>query len=416
MNQIAYYIEDNIHRVFNEKEFSLQIGLRYDVVQPLNPFRGEFGSLLAPRVNMSYELFKNFKLHGGYGVTTKAPTLLHLYPNPAYFDLVNYNYYAPKPEERLIMVTTRVLDTQNNDLVVAKNIKQEIGFDYSLKNIELSVTAFQEKLKNGYSFYNQIVFIPVDIFEAREFPIGQPPILAPEPIATETFIASYNRPMNTRETLNRGIEFDLDIGRISSIRTSFNINGAYINTRMYGTEYEYWVNYFIPQAKRVAVFPAGVGTDNTRFNTALRVIHNIPDLQFVVSLTIQTIWIERSKAIGYDYEIINAGTANEQAIRLPMAYIEKNGDWIYLDKEDAVLPEYNDIRQGVGDANLRTLDYPPLWLFNIRLSKDIGKSFGFAFYANNMFMHRPIHYNQQIMRYVKRNPELFFGTEMYIKF
>jgi len=185
---------------------------------------------------------------------------------------------------------------------------------------------------------------------------------------------------------------------------------------MYGTEYEYWVNYFIPQAKRVAVFPAGVGTDNTRFNTALRVIHNIPDLQFVVSLTIQTIWIERSKAIGYDYEIINAGTANEQAIRLPMAYIEKNGDWIYLDKEDAVLPEYNDIRQGVGDANLRTLDYPPLWLFNIRLSKDIGKSFGFAFYANNMFMHRPIHYNQQIMRYVKRNPELFFGTEMYIKF
>ena len=123
------------------------------------------------------ELFKNFKLHGGYGVTTKAPTLLHLYPNPAYFDLVNYNYYAPKPEERLIMVTTSVLDTQNNDLVVAKNIKQEIGFDYSLKNIELSVTAFQEKLKNGYSFYNQIVFIPVDIFEAREFPIGQPPIL-----------------------------------------------------------------------------------------------------------------------------------------------------------------------------------------------------------------------------------------------
>jgi outer membrane receptor protein involved in Fe transport len=385
------------------------------VVQPINPFKGEFGNLLAPRFNASYEVFKNFKVHCGYGMTSKAPTLLHLYPNPAYFDLVNFNYYALIPEERLIMVTTRVFDTQNNDLKVAKNIKKEIGLSYSLNKNRLSVTAFHDKLKGGYSFYNEVAFIPLEIYEAIEFPSGQPPILNPEPAAIETFIATYYKPMNTRETLNRGIEFDLTIGRISSIRTSFNLNGAYINTRMYSTDYEYWVNYFMLRSQRVAVFPEGAGTESTRFNTALRVIHNISELQFVVSLTIQTIWIERAKSIGYDYELINIGTVNERAIRIPFAYIQTNGDWVYLDRQEAMLPEYSDIRQGVGDANLRTLDYPPLWLFNIRLSKDIRESFGFAFYVNNMFMQRPIHYNQQTMKNVKRNPQIFFGMEMYIK-
>jgi outer membrane receptor for ferrienterochelin and colicin len=416
LNQFAFYAENNIHRVINQKELAIQMGLRYDNIQPLNPFKGEYGTFLGPRFNLSYEVLKNLRLKGGYGITSKAPTLVHLYPNPAYFDLVNYNYYAPVPEERLIVVTTKVVETENKDLKIAKNTKQEIGIDYSRKNQRFTLTGFYEKLEDGYSFFNQVMFIPMELYEAIEFPPGEPPILSPVPASLDTFMTTYNRPMNTQETINQGIEFDFDFGRINAIRTSFHLNGAYILTKMYSTDYQYWINISIPRPQRIAVFPAGNGTLNRRFNTALRVIHNIPEFRFLVSLTIQTIWDQQAESIGYDYEILDAGTPSERAVQPPLAYIGKDGQWVYLTREEAMLPEYSDIRRGVSDATRITLNYPPLWLFNIRLSKDIREGFGFAFYANNMFMHRPLHYNQRTNRFDKRNSPIFFGTEMFVKF
>lgn len=58
------------------------------------------------------------------------PTLLYLYPEKAYFEYVNINELANEsiPEsERLFMTTTKVYDTENKDLKVAKNHKAEIG-------------------------------------------------------------------------------------------------------------------------------------------------------------------------------------------------------------------------------------------------------------------------------------------------
>ncbi len=417
LNQLAYYIENNITRMINGKELFIQAGLRYDVLQPNGPFSGDYGSMLGPRFNAAYEIFDNFKLTGGYGITAKSPTLVHLYPNPAYFDLVNFNYYAAEPSERLIVVTTRVLDTENPDLKISRNTKSEVGFNYSKNNRRLTVTAFHEKMENGYSFYNQVDFIPLEIYKGLEFPSGQPPILDPEPERLDTFIATYNRPMNTQETINSGIEFDLDLGRISTIRTSFNLNGAYINTKRYSTEYDYYINISMPRPLRVGVFPSGIGQENTRFNTAFRIIHNIPEFQFVVSMTIQTIWIERSKSLGYEnHHLLDEGTTSERAVQYPLGYIGKDGQWVYLDEQQARDPQYSDIRKGISDSHRTMADLPPLWLFNIRLSKDIREGFGFAFYANNMFMHRPLHYNQRTRSYGRRNQSIFFGTEMYIRF
>lgn len=417
LNQLAFYLEHNINGHIKDRELAVQVGLRFDNVQPEHPFRGDFGTFLGPRINASYEIFNNFKLHGGYGLTSKSPTLVHLYPNPAYFDLVNFNHYAENPDERLIIVTTRVFDTENPGLKMAQNTKQEIGLEYEKDKRRVNITAFKENHTNGYSFYNQLEFIPLDIYEADEFPEGEPPILKPEPVRQDTFIATYNRPMNKQRTINQGLEMELDMGRINAIRTSFSLNGAYINTRRYNTGYDYWINPSMPRPNRVAVFPGDRGTENTRLNTALRVVHNIPEFQFLVSLTVQTIWIEQTKSIGYDdYEIINAGTSSERAVQPPIAYIGKDGQWVELDRQQAMDPQYRDIRRSVPDYHRTTLDYPPLWLFNIRLSKDIREGFGFAFYANNMFMHRPLHYNARTNRHDRRNPEIFFGTEMYIKF
>ena len=416
LNQLSVYLEDNIQRVFNDKELNLQLGLRFDNVQPTGLTKGKFGTMLSPRFNFSYELLKNFRIRGGYGITAKAPTLVHLYPNNAYFDLVNFNHYASNPDERLIVVTTRVIPTENHDLKISSSKKQEAGFDYQMKSYRFSFTGFQEELRNGYSFYNQLAFLPFDILQASEFPQGLPPVISPEPLSTDTFIARFNRPMNTATTTNRGIEFEIDLGRISSIRTAFNLNGAIINTRTHQTDYDYYVNPALPRINRVGIYPAGYGSEFTRFNSALRMIHNIPEFRLLVSLTVQTIWMDQTSNFGYDFEIVNPGTPQERYVQPPLGFIGKDGVAVWLSRDQAMLPEYNDIRRTVSDATRNLLDYPPLWLFNIRLQKDIREGFGFAFYANNLFMHRPLHLNQRTNSMVRRNPSLFFGSEMFIRF
>jgi hypothetical protein len=93
-------------------------------------------------------------LRGGYGIAAKAPSLLYLYPERAYFDLGLFNgYITENPSESLAIAKTHVYSTENPDLEIAKNQKIELGFDLIIaKRYRLSVTAFDELMKNGYSF------------------------------------------------------------------------------------------------------------------------------------------------------------------------------------------------------------------------------------------------------------------------
>ena len=126
----------------------MQAGVRFDHASVV-------GSVLSPRFNASFDLIpRTLTLSGGYGITSKMPPLLYLYPEKAYFEYANINELAnesiPK-NERLFMTTTKVYDTSNDNLKVAKNHKAEIGLRLNIGKVSASVTAFQERLKNGFS-------------------------------------------------------------------------------------------------------------------------------------------------------------------------------------------------------------------------------------------------------------------------
>ena len=88
LNQFSLYAEDNISKTLWNRDLKVQLGLRFDLVQP---GRSEMMNALSPRVNASFEIVpKMLKLRGGWGITAKAPPLVYLYPEKAYFDFVNY--------------------------------------------------------------------------------------------------------------------------------------------------------------------------------------------------------------------------------------------------------------------------------------------------------------------------------------
>lgn len=82
INQLGAFAEENLHWMFGERNLYLQAGVRYDYMSVV-------GGVISPRFNASFDLIPNMlTLRGGYGVTSKMPTLLYLYPENAYFAIV----------------------------------------------------------------------------------------------------------------------------------------------------------------------------------------------------------------------------------------------------------------------------------------------------------------------------------------
>ena len=89
-------------------------GLRMDNIEPEGFFRSGASLSVDPRLNLRYQLlnpenshfFKDLSLRAGYGRTTKSPTLIHLYPDKDYNDIVSFNYYP----ELIVATTTEIHD------------------------------------------------------------------------------------------------------------------------------------------------------------------------------------------------------------------------------------------------------------------------------------------------------------------
>lgn len=67
-------------------------------------------------------------------------------------------------------------------------------------------------------------------------------------------------------------------------------------------------------------------------------------------------------------------------------------------------------------ADSKAVTQPPIWLMNLRLTKDVSRNFGFSFFANNAFYFMPYQSSSYSGTLTERNSGTFsFGVEMYIK-
>ncbi len=410
LNQLALYMENRISGYLFYRPLTVQIGLRYDNIQPSSLVKSDVGTVLAPRFNIGYQLSPRINLRGGFGTTAKAPTLLYLYPQEAYFDLLNFNYFAGNPEERLLIVTTRKFNTSNTNLTIATNKKTELGLDYNLfDQRQLRITLFREHIRNGYDFnhtFQSSAIIPVVNYVVVSTPPNQPPIVAPG--AIHQFFAGYNEATNQVDIKNKGIEFDLDLGRVEVLKTAFVFNGAWLNTKNTNTGY-----YIVKrqnsggEPSKVPVYDRGRGIEYERLSTTLRLIHHIPQARLIVTFAAQTIWTDQNRYLNYQ--------------SIPVAYFQnKDGHLVWLSEEQrqsSLITDDNELNLRISDEYYTVEKWNPLWLFNLRLSKEIGRSISFSFFANNVLMDRPLEEsNRWKVQFSRRNPKLFFGTELSIKF
>nr|MCR5312320.1 TonB-dependent receptor [Bacteroidaceae bacterium] len=402
INTLGLFGEYNFQWALGKRALDLQLGLRYDRTSVA-------GGLACPRINASFDVIPDMlRLHGGWGMAAKMPSLYYLYPQNAYFEYINYNDLAYDwiPEnERMIITTTKIVDAQNKDLKIASNEKAEIGFDLSLGKAQLGVTAFQEKLKDGYGMspkYAPFVYKEYDLDENDDIMLyGTYPILS-----------EYYSPANSFSSRTRGVEFELNVDNIEAIRTSFQFNGQWIRT---DTKNSLPLYYDASGAEPYLRQEIGIYSSDRmegheqQFVTSLRAIHNIPSIGFVVSVTMQAVWNEsnwvtfNNDSIPIGYLSLEDGKAN----MFSPAFTTRQA------VEDA---GYGHLLRNVNHASAIKESYSPYFQFNINISKEIGEMARISFFANNLFRSYP-------RRESKRNPGVYyslnspfyFGMELSLK-
>jgi len=403
--QLAYYAESLFKGSVFSKNIALQTGLRYDILQPENLLQGKSGNVLAPRLNLAIETIKNLNIKLGYGITSKAPTLNFLYPGNRFIDLVNFNYFAVNPAERLVIMTTRVFNTDNPNLRASVANKMEIGLDYEKAGLNGFVTAFRENTTGAFGFNRNIVVVPVVKLKAESFPAGAPPLISPTPQRIDPFYAAFDVPVNNRTIENTGVEFQVNTPKIKGLNTSFNVSGAYIRSYSFDDGIAIDANRAVFSnitPNRIAIYNSAFASVGKRFNTSLRFISHIPGFKFVFSGLVQTVWLNN---------IRSASLSN-----FPIGFIDLAGNLVNIPEAQREDATFTDLRRVVSITLNNPDNQPPLWLFNIRMTKEFKKNLDFSFYINNFISDQGTYFNTISQTNVRRNQPLFFGAEFSLSF
>ena len=423
LNQLSAYLEDNLTwELPLGMEFKLQSGVRFDMLQPGLP---EQVYSVSPRFNAAFKITDWLSLRGGWGQSNKTPGLAHLYPEPNYSDRIAASYLPVDASKQLVVYNTHVTEVErNNSLKNATNSKAEIGFDMNFKNgMSVSVVAYQDYMKNGFGNYTEYRVYYSNYYTTQKGILldsaGNPYIDWNNPARVDTVFTTSGRIGNTRASLDRGVEFDINFGQIKPIRTTVLLSGAYMETQTWSTGPNYSSPSGIPASSVYAqggsntppfklAYPSGVQREiDRRFSANLRLVCNIPRMKMVISASNQVIF--------YTYR----HTTNQKSD--PYAWMDT--DLVWHDITQAMLddPDYrikgillSAQRKNPADSNPVT--QPPIWLMNMRLTKDVSKNFGFSFFVNNAFFYMPYQASSYSGTLSERNTGTFsFGVEMYVK-
>ncbi|MGL4292020.1 MAG: TonB-dependent receptor, partial [Bacteroidales bacterium] len=316
IHNYSFFIEDKLNIDINASSLELQAGLRMtNVITDAAGYKLSFD----PRFNVKYAIVERpraeglrlLSLRAGWGIQHKMPTLIHLYPDPFYRDVLSYSYLSADFKDQMAIMTSSVVnDTSNPDLKLPQSRNYEIGIDLNIGGVKGSVCYFNEKLKNAFTFDNHLTALPYRIYErTTSLPEYIDGVLmnngVPVPFTNDTTFGGYNRPGNRARIDKWGLEYTINFGKIPALNTSIIVDGAYMNIERTNTgrEYVYKPTTINQQNRKYAAIyecnnsNGGIGSRSQRLNTNVRFVTNIPQIRMVVSLGLQCVWLDKTQRI-----------------------------------------------------------------------------------------------------------------------
>lgn len=374
----ALYVDDRVNRTLGAAAgLEVQAGLRLDLLHSGTQwFSGVRDAVLQPRVNAQLAPRPWLRLRGGWGRTAKTPSLAHLFPGLQYFDVVNVNWFAIEPEERLAVLTTFIRDRTNPSLGFSTARKAEAGFELApARGLAIGLIRFSDRTTGGVGLDSKPDFVLRERFQLSDSTMGtgRPPSIIEPAFAVDTIPILIDRPANNLVLQSRGWELTASFPELRPIRTRLDVQGAWVKTRFFkrGLEFGRGFSQFQQneQVPRTPFWEDIVRTGERAIFT-YRAIHHQPELGLVVTATIQHFAKETRRDVAATDSLAFVG------------FITRSGELVFLPPEDRAKPEFADLRRARLGAFVDT-EVPVDWFMSLQVSKTLPRSGRLSFYAFN---------------------------------
>lgn len=365
-----------------------------------------------PRLNASYQLpeFKvgktaiNLTLKGGMGDQVKFPTAMQLYPEKAYYDISELNYYTATEANRLVYLLTVVKNRSNSELIPARNRKIEGGFDLHFGGNTLNLTVFHENERNG--FEAQSMYFPqvYKLYNPQSFTGTGVPTVGDFTYVEKAMFLSYSTTTNAAVVQKSGIEYQWTTRKIKAINTEIVVNGAWFRTTydISADRYEYptivTAGDYYPY---MGIYKAGDDSKvRKQLNTNLFFNTHLSKQRLMFSTSVQTIWTSSYQMMQYS--------------GVPYAYIGLDGVQHPFTDTELNDPAFKPLIETFSSAYFKPEVSPISVEVNLKVTKEIGSNLKLSFFVNRLIDYNPRYFSRFGVA-TQKWVTPFMGAEIQIK-
>lgn len=415
---LSFFAQDEINANIGGNKLELQLGVRAQALTGINSrYYLANRYYLDPRLNGMWT-FPGIELAGspmklfvagGYGMTTRMPTVDYLYPQLHYNDIIQLNYYDVNDpvNNSLVSLRTYIEDPTNYDLRAARNHKWEIrtGFDWG--DNRLSVTYFKENMNSGYRYSNVYAPYAYRKYDAKAINPAElqgKPSLDGIPYEETKKLDGMRRVTNGSRIDKQGIEFQVNTARWQALRTSLIVTGAWFRTRysnsqmLYATVTDVVGNTPVND-RYIGLYNMDDGRVNDQFNTNFTFDTQIPRWGLVFTTSIQCMWWMKTKRLR-----ING---------VPDYYLSADDGQLHpyteADHSDAML-QY--LIKRYNEDSFKTQTVPTAVYLNLKATKKIGRWLKLSAFVNRIVDYLPDYQSNGIT--IRRTSDSYFGMEAVI--
>lgn len=415
LNTIGAYLEDGITVLAGPHKLEAQLGARLIALTGLDKRYYLSGRPhIDPRINAEWT-FPSFAagglpiqltFGGGYGITTRMPTIDYLFPQVHYSDFVQLGYYDVKHplDYSSVNLRTYITNPTNYDLKAARNHKWEVRLGATWGRNRLSVTYYREHLNSGYRYstvYDVYTYRLYDASAINPSTLTGRPTVDNLPYTDRTILDGYNRVTNGSRINKQGIELQLSTARWQPLRTALTVTGAWMRTRYSNSQMLYIpVSNVIGQTAirdvYVGLYDTTDGRVNERFSTNFMFDTQIPRWGLIFTTTLQCMWWTKQRRL--------------EETNLPVSYLSAADGQLHPYTEASQAdPMLQHLNRALNPALFTTQRVPMAMYFNFKATKQIGRWLRLSAFVNRILDYLP-DYTQNGLK-VRRTSEAYFGME-----
>lgn len=394
------YIENSVKGSLGTKKYNANIGVRADIQN------GYF--TLQPRINTSLMWNDNWSSTAAFGISSKAPTLAHMFPAPVFIDIELLNVYAGDLSKALYLVHTDKKILDNDHLKPSLSSQMELGLQYKGDFVRSSFFTYYKHNWSGYETVSQphLYTLPKYAYEVDPasgnisyYPTNE----------TNNYFNFYGYEMtNGASSTSLGADWMLNFKQINAIKTTFSlINNIQFSShkKTQPTRIEIENNRItLPDTTslRYAVYSPDKG-NYLQIMSKINSSTHIPKLGFIVNFSADIFWKERNRRKNNIF---------------PYAYYNSAGDYFTMAEHPIASLDFNSLQLTSTDVISEGIPFV-YTIINMSLVKEISNNFRINLNAYNLFNIRPEHYSitnngtERILKY-NRRPSFTIGT--HIKF